>query len=176
MWTGKTARGWGREWEPPPPLSLSSPFLVIISRSLISGHTPHDLNAWNRLEVARCDGIRIPESKKVSLVGSRIWENLLVESQILDFGIRNTAQGIGNPTDNCNLESKFHRQRLKSTTWKSGIHEVEFRIQDCLGFPCMGCTWLRVAKQPRNCMQWTFWDYRWINMHICQTHNSFNYK
>ena len=174
MWAGKTARGWGREWELS--LFLSSSFLVIISRSLISSHTPHDLNAGNRIEVAWCNGIRIPESKKVLLVGSRIWQNFLVESQILGFGIRNTAQGIRNPTNNCNLESTFPRQGLKSTTWKSGIHEVEFRIQDCLGFPCMGCTWLRVAKQPRNCMQRTFWYYRWINMHISQTRNSFNYK
>ena len=102
MWAGKTARGWGSGWELS--LTLSSSFSVIVSRSLISGHTPHDLNAGNRLEVAWCKGIRIPESKRVLLFGSRIRENFLVESHILGFGIRNTAQGIRNPTDNCNLD------------------------------------------------------------------------
>ena len=33
---------------------------------------------------------------------------LLVESGILDFGFRNTAQGIRNPTKDWNLEFKFH--------------------------------------------------------------------
>ena len=51
--------------------------------------------------------IRIPESKKF----------LLVESGILGFRIRNTAQGIRNPTNNWNPESKFHWQRLESSTW-----------------------------------------------------------
>ena len=102
VWAGKTARGWGSGWELS--LTLSSSFSVIVSRSLISGHTPHDLNAGNRLEVAWCKGIRIPESKRVLLFGSRIRENFLVESHILGFGIRNTAQGIRNPTDNCNLD------------------------------------------------------------------------
>ena len=37
-------------------------------------------------------GIRIPESVKF----------LLVESEILDFGIRDTAQGIWNPTNDWN--------------------------------------------------------------------------
>ena len=88
VWAGKTARGWGRGWELS--LSLSSFFLVIVSRSLISGHTQHDLNAGNRLEVAWCNGIRIPESKNVLLVGSRIWENLLLnlKSWALESGIQ----------------------------------------------------------------------------------------
>ena len=33
---------------------------------------------------------------------------LLVESGILGFGIRNTAQGIQNPTKDWNPESKFY--------------------------------------------------------------------
>ena len=33
------------------------------------------------------------------------------------FWIRNTAQGIRNPTNNWNPESKFHWQRLESSTW-----------------------------------------------------------
>ena len=86
-------------------------------------------------------------------------------------GLWNPEYSSKNPESHRQLQSRiqvqFHRQRLKSTTWKSEIHEVESRIQDCLGFPYIGRTWLRVAKQPRNCMQWTFWDHdRWINMHI----------
>ena len=46
--------------------------------------------------------IRIPESTKF----------LFVES-----GILNTAQGIRNPTNDWNPESKFHGQRLESSTW-----------------------------------------------------------
>ena len=39
-----------------------------------------------------------PESGKI----------LLEKSEILVFGIRNTAQGIRSPTEDGNLESKFH--------------------------------------------------------------------
>ena len=60
-----------------------------------------------------------PESEK----------NLLVESWILDFGIRNTAQGIRNPTNDLNPKSKFQWQRLESS---SCLRE------GCLGFPYMG--------------------------------------
>ena len=55
-----------------------------------------------------CNESRIPESKKFVLVESRIWENLLVESGILGFGIQNTAQGIRNPSKDLNPESKCH--------------------------------------------------------------------
>ena len=60
----------------------------------------NDIRKWNFESK-----IRIPESKKF----------LLVESGILGFWIRNTAQGIGNPTNNWNPESKFHWQ--ESSTW-----------------------------------------------------------
>ena len=50
------------------------------------------------LNSAPCKGIRNPESGKF----------LLVESGILGFGIRNTAQGIRNPTNVWNPEFKFH--------------------------------------------------------------------
>ena len=43
-------------------------------------------------------GIRNPDSGKI----------LLMESGTSDFGFRNTAQGIGNPTKDWNPESKFH--------------------------------------------------------------------
>ena len=58
---------------------------------------------------------------------SRIQEFLLQESRILGFGIRNTAQGIRNPTDK---ESGIQY-------FESEIHGAESRIQDCLGFPYM---------------------------------------
>ena len=57
--------------------------------------------------IAPCKVISIPESVKF----------LLVESEILGFGIRNTAQGIRNATDDWNSESRFHWQRLESSTW-----------------------------------------------------------
>ena len=47
--------------------------------------------------------------------------------------IRNTAQRFWIPTNDRNLKSKFHWQRLESR-----INGVKSRIQDCLGFPCMG--------------------------------------
>ena len=45
---------------------------------------------------------------------------LLVESGILGSKIRNTAQGIRNPTNNWNLESKFYWPRLAFSTWIPG--------------------------------------------------------
>ena len=47
---------------------------------------------------------------------SGIREFLIVESRILGFGIRNTAQGVRNPTNDCNPEFKFHWQKLESST------------------------------------------------------------
>ena len=63
-------------------------------------------------------GIPIPEAQKI----------LLVESGFLDFGICNTAQGIRN----CTIRDP------SSTDKKSRTNDVEFRIQDCLGFPYIG--------------------------------------
>ena len=48
--------------------------------------------------LAPCKGIWIPELVKF----------LLVESGTLGFGIRNTAQGIWNPANYWNPESKLH--------------------------------------------------------------------
>ena len=44
---------------------------------------------------------------------------LPVKSGILGFGIRNTAVGVRNATNDWNQESKFHWQRLESGTWNS---------------------------------------------------------
>ena len=40
-----------------------------------------------------------------------------MESGILGFGIRNITKGIRNPNNDWNPESKFHSQRLESSTW-----------------------------------------------------------
>ena len=64
-----------------------------------------------------CKEIGIPESGKFLPVESRIGENFLMESEILDFGIQKTAQGINNSTNNGNPESKFYWQRLAFSTW-----------------------------------------------------------
>ena len=72
-----------------------------------------------------CKGIWIPWSDNF----------LLVESGILGFGIQNTAQGIRNL-----LTIEIQNPRTTDKKWRiryleSGIHGMESRIQDCLGFP-----------------------------------------
>ena len=42
---------------------------------------------------------------------------LVAKSRIFSFGIRNTAQGIWNPTHDGNQVSKFYLQSLESSTW-----------------------------------------------------------
>ena len=48
---------------------------------------------------------------------STILEKCFVESAILDFGIRNLAQGIRTPANDWNTESQFHWQRLEPSAW-----------------------------------------------------------
>ena len=74
---------------------------------------------------------------------------LLVEYGFLGFEIRNTAQGIRNPTNELSQESKFHWQKESGIQClQSGIH-VESRIQDC----CLGCLTLNALyhRLPRRC-------------------------
>ena len=54
--------------------------------------------------IASCKEIEIPESGKF----------LPLESGILDFGIRNTTQGIRNPFSDWNPESKSHWERIQN--------------------------------------------------------------
>lgn len=77
-------------------------FSWLISLSLIRGDSPTS-SAWQARQgesrdhyflVAPCKGIGIPESGKFSLV----------ESGVLGFGIRDTGQGIRNPTYDWNPE------------------------------------------------------------------------
>ena len=83
----------------------------------------------------RCESSRVtspwrnPESRKFCMWNLKSSKFLLVESGIVGFGIRNTAQGIRNPTIK---RFEFHWQRLES-----GIHGMESRI--CyLGFSYNG--------------------------------------
>ena len=74
----------------------------------------------------------LPPSKgirKFCLWNPKSGKTLFVKSGILDLGIRNTAQRIRNPTKDWNPVSKFHWLEVES-----GIHGMESRIQDCLGF------------------------------------------
>ena len=86
-------------------------------------------------EIFAC-GIRNPG--KFCLWNPESGKFFLVESGILGFGIRITAQGIWNPTNDWNPESKSNWQRLESSTWNPESTGVESRIHDCLGFTCMG--------------------------------------
>ena len=91
---------------------------------------------WFPEAVCPCKEIRSPESGKFLLVESGI------PCRNLSWATRNTAQGIRNPTNNWNSESKFHWQKINnpefSVTPGFGIHCVEPRILDCLGFLYMG--------------------------------------
>ena len=63
------------------------------------------------------------------LVESEIWENLTRGIWILGFGMRNTAQGIRNPSNDSNTDSKSHCQILESSTWnpESAARNLEFK-------------------------------------------------
>ena len=63
---------------------------------------------------------------------------MLVESGIRDFRIRNTAQGFQNPTNDWIRNPSSPDKESESSTWESGIHRMESRIQDYLGFPYTG--------------------------------------
>ena len=87
-------------------------------------------------DVAQCKGIRIPESGKF----------LLVESGILGLEIRNTAEKSGNP-----LTTRIQNPSSIDAQWetlesriKSGIHGVEYKIQDGLEFPYIA--WIKIWK------------------------------
>ena len=46
---------------------------------------------------------------------------IFVESAVLGFGIRNSAQGIWNLTDDWNTESQFHWQRVEPSAWIASL-------------------------------------------------------
>ena len=112
--------------QPPPPKGFVRNFTQNTAKFLWywgSCTKPSDVaSTW----VAPCKGIRIPESEK-------IW---LVKSGILGFGIGNTAQGIRNPTNDWNPESKI-------SMTNSGIRNPLRGIQNPKLFwiPLHGTTW-----------------------------------
>ena len=72
----------------------------------------------------------------------------MCKSGILAFcRVRNTAQGIRNPTKDWNPESKFHWQESGIQSLESGICSLESTIQDCLGFP-----YLTIGRNPLGCV------------------------
>ena len=94
---------------------------------------PGPLHVWRELwrdrerrpQLTPCKGIRIPQCVKC-------WP---VESEILGFGIRNTAQGIRNPTNDLNRRIQVPLTTAGIQCVESEIHGVKSRIQDSLGFP-----------------------------------------
>ena len=75
------------------------------------------------------------ESVRFSLVGFGIQQSFAVESGILGFGIRCTAQGIRNSTNDWNPESKFHSQEIRNPLLGiSGILETRLVESGILGF------------------------------------------
>ena len=90
----------------------------------------------NQDKAPNVKGIRIPESGKF----------LLVESGILGLEIRNTAEKSGNP-----LTTRIQNPSSIDAQWetlesiiKSGIHGVEYKIQDGLEFPYIA--WIKIWK------------------------------
>ena len=62
-------------------------------------------------------------------------EILIVESRVLGFGIRNTAQGIRNLTSDWNPESGIPPAKESEIQYlESRIYGVDSRIPDCIGF------------------------------------------
>ena len=97
-----------------------------LNQNIQKHHTFLRFSRWNFSPHEGC--LWTPESRKI----------LRIESEMLDFGIRNAAQGIRNPTSK--LESRIQVLLTKTGIeyLESGIHSVESTIQDCLGFPHMG--------------------------------------
>ena len=90
-------------------------------------------------------GVQILESGKFLLaeLGILALENHAndwnSESKFYRQKIRNPVPGTRNPYKDLNPESKFHWQTQTGIQYlESGIHCVESRIQDCIGFPYMG--------------------------------------
>ena len=84
------------------------------------------LHVWRDTGVTEREGLSSPHVRESGFRKCvKCWP---VESEILGFGIRNTAQGIRNPTNDLN-------RRIQVPLTTTGIHGVESRIQDSLGFP-----------------------------------------
>ena len=78
-----------------------------------------------KLNFAPCEGIQNPEN-------FCLWDR---ESQVLKFGIQFKKSGIKQRLQS-RIQVPLTRSGIKYL--ESGIHGVKSRIQDSLGFPCMG--------------------------------------
>ena len=87
-----------------------------LNQNIQKHHTFLRFSRWNFSPHEGC--LWTPESRKI----------LRIESEMLDFGIRNTTS---------KLESRIQVLLTKTGIeyLESGIHSVESTIQDCLGFP-----------------------------------------
>ena len=99
------------------------------------GFRPGSL-ATNRRQLAPCEGMRIPES----------WA-LKTGIQIKESGILLTI-GIGNP--------RYTDKESRIQYLKSGIHGVESRFQDCLGFPYI-LQWVKQRRNDKECVYESGW-------------------
>ena len=80
----------------------------------------------------------VSESGKFVLVECGISDIFLVEFRILGFGIQNTVRGIRIAlTTRIRNPSSTDKESAGIQCQVSGIHGVESRVQDSLGFPCM---------------------------------------
>ena len=73
------------------------------------------------------------ESSHVKECGKFLFVKCKIPAKVFACGIQNTAQEIQNPVKDWNPESMFHWKGVES-----GIHDVQSRIQDCLGFAYTG--------------------------------------
>ena len=88
-------------------------------------------------DIAPRKEIQILESGKFLLVESAILEISLMETRILGFGIRNTAQGIRIPLS-IGLRNQGSTDKKSRVQYlESGIHRVEFRVRDSIRFSYM---------------------------------------
>ena len=83
-------------------------FRIFFSKNQHFHLLPFDLDHEHRTRFNPMSGKQIPKSGKFLFPESVIRKILPVESEILGFGFRNTAQGIWNSTDDWNPESKLH--------------------------------------------------------------------
>ena len=84
-----------------------------------------------------------PDSKIREILACAVWNpaNLYWGNWNPGLGIRNTAQGIPNLIISLTIGIRnliFTDKESRIQNLESGIHCVESRIQDCLGFPYMG--------------------------------------
>ena len=138
--------------------STSSCYILMLHKT-IRGNDLQPNNLALKVDTVepKCtDSLWIPESGKVLLqVRSGIHHIFAVKYRILGFGIRNTTQGIRNPTNDWNPESKSHLKNqesrtrtLESTAWnpesKAVLDSLTWREQTifCTIFALQGLEFL----------------------------------